>query len=135
MSVEAILKTHPRTLIADVALLARCIDECAECAGTCTVCADACLGEEEVGPLVRCIRLCLDCADACVDAGRILARNTEPDADTQRTALGACLAACRACAEECERHASHHEHCRLSAEECRRCERACSDLLAALAGE
>ena len=111
MSVEEILGTHRRPLIADVATLAACIDECAACAATCTI-----------------------CADACVDAGRILSRQTDPDADTQLTALEACLTACRACAAECERHAHHHEHCRLSAEECRRCERACDDLLAALGG-
>lgn len=50
----------------------------------------------------------------------------------------ACAATCTICADaclaECERHAHHHEHCRLSAEECRRCERACDDLLAALGG-
>jgi hypothetical protein len=134
MSVEEILGTHRRPLIAGVATLAACIDECAACAATCTICADACLAEPDIEALARCIRLCLDCADACVDAGRILSRQTDPDADTQRTALEACLTACRACAAECERHAHHHEHCRLSAEECRRCERACDDLLAALAG-
>jgi hypothetical protein len=134
MSVEEILGTHRRPLIADVATLAACIDECAACAATCTICADACLAEPDIEALARCIRLCLDCADACVDAGRILSRQTDPDADTQLTALKACLAACRACAAECERHAHHHEHCRLSAEECRRCERACDELLAALGG-
>ena len=131
---EEILGTHRRPLIADVATLAACIDECAACAATCTICADACLAEPDIAALARCIRLCLDCADACVDAGRILSRQTDPDADTQLTALKACLTACRACAAECERHAHHHEHCRLSAEECRRCERACDDLLAALGG-
>ena len=134
MSVEQILKTHPRPLIADVAVLAGCIDECSECAATCTICADASVAEDDVQTMVRCIRLCLDCADACVDAGRILSRQTDPDAATQRTALEACLTVCHACAEECERHAGHHEHCRLCAEECRRCERACEDLLAALPG-
>jgi hypothetical protein len=132
MSVELILKTHPRSLIAETAVLARCIDECSECAATCTICADACLGEGDVSDLVRCIRLCLDCADVCVQTGRILSRQTDPDADVQRGALNVCLAACRASAAECERHAAHHEHCRLCAEECRRCERACADLLAAL---
>ena len=134
MSVEQILRTHPRPPITDVAVLAACIDECAECAATCTICADACLAEPDPAPLRRCIRVCLDCADACIDAGRILSRQTDPDADTQLTALKACLAACRACAAECERHAHHHEHCRLSAGECRRCERACDDLLGALGG-
>ena len=134
MSVHEILGTHRRPLIADVATLAACIDECAACAATCTICADACLAEPDIEALARCIRLCLDCSDACVDAGRILSRQTDPDADTQLTALQACLTATRACAAECERHAHHHEHCRLSAEECRRCERACDDLLAALGG-
>ena len=132
MSVAEILRTHPRPLIADIAVLAACIDECAECAATCTVCADASLAEDDVREMVRCIRLCLDCADACVDAGRILSRQTDPDRDTQVTALEACLAVCRACAAECQRHAQRHEHCRLSADECRKCEARCDELLAAL---
>jgi hypothetical protein len=134
MSVAAILEVHPSRLIAEVGVLARCIDECGECAATCTVCADACLAEEDVRALARCARLCLDCADACVDAARILGRQSDPDPSTQLAALEACRIACRASAEECERHAHHHEHCRLCAEECRRCERACSELLQALGG-
>src|SRR4051794_31880175 len=81
VSVEDILGTHQRPLIADVATLAACIDECAACAATCTICADACLAEPDIAELARCVRLCLDCADACVDAGRILSRQTDPDAD------------------------------------------------------
>jgi hypothetical protein len=134
MSVEGILRTHPRPAVADVALLARCIDECGACEATCTICSDACLGEDDVAPLVRCIRRCLDCADACDSTARIVSRQTEPNPAAQRSAVEACVAACRACAEECERHAHHHEHCRLCAEQCRRCERACEELLAALAG-
>jgi hypothetical protein len=34
--------------------------------------------------------------------------------------------------EECESHAEHHEHCRVCAESCRRCEQACNDLLSSL---
>ena len=133
MKVEEILKAHPRPPIADLPVLVRCIEECADCASLCTICADASLAEDDVVTLVRCVRLCLDCADACTDTGRIVSRQTDPDADTQRTALEACRAVCLACGDECERHAAHHEHCRLSAEECRRCQRACEDLLAALA--
>ena len=133
MSAEAILRTHPRPPTADVAALARCIDECGACEASCTICADACLAEDDVGALAHCIRLCLDCADACDAAMRILARQTDPHPPTQLNALEACLAACRACADECELHAQHHEHCRLSAEECRRCEQACEELRSALA--
>jgi hypothetical protein len=132
MSVEAILRTHPRPLIADRAVLARCLDECAACTATCTICADAC-GAEDDRSMVRCARLCLDCADACAAAGRILGRQTDPHPPTQLNALEACLAACRACADECETHAAHHEHCRLCAEECRRCEEACEALRVVIA--
>ena len=132
MSAEAILRTHVRPLAADATLLGRCLDECGACETTCTICADACLAEDDVRDLVHCIRLCLDCADACAAAVRILGRQTDPHPPTQLNTLEACLAACRACADECELHAHHHEHCRLSAEECRRCESACQDLLTAL---
>src|SRR3954463_11329848 len=101
MSVEEILGTHRRPLIANVATLAACIDECAACAATCTICADACLAEPDIAELARCIRLCLECADACVDAGRLLSRQTDPDADTQLTALDACRAGGRPGAVEC----------------------------------
>jgi hypothetical protein len=37
------------------------------------------------------------------------------------------------CGDECERHAQHHEHCRICEEVCRVCERACNDALTALA--
>jgi hypothetical protein len=46
--------------------------------------------------------------------------------------IEACAAACRASGEECERHAHHHEHCRICAATCRRCEQSCSDLLAVI---
>src|SRR6478752_936035 len=94
VTVEAILRSHPRPLIADAAVLARCIDECAASAGTCTICADACLAENDVRSMAPCIRLCLDCADPRVAAGRVLSRQTDPDASSQVALLEACLAAC-----------------------------------------
>ncbi|MGC5077785.1 hypothetical protein [Agrococcus sp. DT81.2] len=54
------------------------------------------------------------------------------DGPITRAMLEACRAACRACAEECERHADMHEHCRICADACRRCETASADLLATL---
>jgi hypothetical protein len=44
-----------------------------------------------------------------------------------------CAQACNASAAECDRHAAHHEHCRLCAEVCRRCERASQNVLSTLA--
>jgi len=74
----------------------------------------------------------LDCADACDTTGRIVTRQTEPDLGVVRAVVEACATACRVCGDECERHAAHHEHCRISAQVCRRCERACNDLIAAI---
>jgi hypothetical protein len=132
VTVREILELHPRPSGLDRKLLLTCIDECFECAATCTSCADADLAEEDVREMVRCIRLCLDCSDLCDATGRIVTRQTEPDLGLIGATLEACLVACRACAQECDRHAAHHEHCRLCAEVCRRCEAACADLLAAI---
>jgi hypothetical protein len=132
MTVQEIIETHPQPTSLDRVALLRCIDECFACAATCTSCADACLGEQDVHELVRCVRLNLDCADACEAAGRILIRQTAPDVGLLSATIEACAVACRACGEECERHAAHHEHCRLCAEACRRCEQACDDLFATI---
>jgi hypothetical protein len=132
MTVQEMIRTNPHSPSVSSDELLRCIDECVDCAATCTSCADACLGEEDVAELVRCIRLCLDCADMCEAAGRILIRQTSPDLDVLRATVEACATACRACGDECDRHAAHHEHCRVCAEVCRRCEQACNDLLATM---
>ena len=123
------LETYPRDINVDRELLARCIDACSDCAQACTACADDCLSEESVAHLVKCIRTNLDCADVCEATGRVLSRQTEYDANITRPVLEACIAACRSCGDECERHAAHGmEHCRVCAEACRRCEQACQEL-------
>ena len=58
----------------------------------------------------------------------IIGRQTDYDAAVARPLLGACVAICKSCGDECERHA-HMPHCRVCAEACRRCEQACRDLL------
>ncbi|WP_281805769.1 four-helix bundle copper-binding protein [Methylocystis echinoides] len=40
--------------------------------------------------------------------------------------------ACCLCADECEKHAPQHEHYRVCAEACRRCEQACKEALRSL---
>ena len=101
-TVERMLETHPRPAQLDHAALVACIEDCFDCAQTCTACADACLGEPDVPMVLRCIRTCLDCADVCQTTGRLASRQTEPDLAVLRAQLAACLAACRACAAECE---------------------------------
>jgi hypothetical protein len=82
--------------------------------------------------LIRCIRLCLDCGDVCTATGQILSRQTDFEPALARSVVEACAQACRVCGEECERHADHHEHCRVCADVCRRCEQACDDVLSIL---
>jgi hypothetical protein len=130
---KQMLESHPRGAAVKVGPLIECIEACLDCAQSCTACADACLGEAEPAPLVRCIRTCLDCSDVCATTGRVLSRQTEFEADVARAVLEACAQACRTCGAECERHAGHHEHCRVCAEACLRCERACTGALSALA--
>jgi hypothetical protein len=108
--------------------LIRCIEECYSCAQTCTSCADACLAEEMVKELTQCVRLNLDCADVCNITGRIATRRTGSDDELIRRMLVTCAAACRLCGDECERHASRHEHCRICAETCRQCMQACQEV-------
>jgi hypothetical protein len=132
MTIEEMISAHPSVSSGERETLARCIEDCFTCAATCTACADACLGEDSVAELVPCIRLNLDCAEVCWAMGRLLARQTAFDPQLARVMLEACTIACRNCGEECERHAGHHDHCRVCAEACRHCEQSCTDLLAAL---
>jgi len=123
------ISTHPHVRGNTNDDLIRCIEECLDCAQSCTSCADACLGEEMVAQLTQCIRLNLDCADMCAVAGTVGTRRTGSNEEVIVRVLAACEAACRLCAEECERHAEHMEHCRICAESCRRCEAACRDAI------
>ncbi len=127
--VEQIINVHPQRPIQAMNELTQCIDAAYDCSQACVSCADACLAEPNVQSLKRCIRLNLDCADICDATGRILSRQTEPDSTILGTQLQALTAACRICAEECERHATAYAHCRVCAEASRRCEQATNRLL------
>ena len=129
MHVEQIIRSHPHVKGNTNDALIRCIQECLGCASSCVACADACLGEQAVQQLTQCIRLNLDCADVCAATGTIATRRTGSNEQIIRAMLRACADACRVCGGECERHASHHEHCRVCAEACRRCEQACEEAL------
>jgi hypothetical protein len=129
----AMIENYPADLGGiDREALAETIDACFSCAQACTACADACLSEpdDHLPMLRRCIRTDLDCADICQTTGRVLSRHTGYDANITRALLTACIQACRSCAGECEGH--EMAHCVACAAECRRCERACSALLAGL---
>lgn len=83
-----------------------------------------------VAHLTQCIRLDLDSADVCLATGKIGSRRTGSNEGLIRRQLEVCAEACGLCAEECEKHAGMHEHCRLCGEACRRCERACHAAIA-----
>jgi hypothetical protein len=132
VTIREMLEAHPQPPGGDRDVIVRCIEACIDSAAACTSCADADLGESDLPELVRCIRLCLDCADICDATGRIVTRQTESEGSVVRATVEACVTICRACREECERHAEHHEHCRICAQSCGRCEQACNALLASI---
>ena len=126
------LDTFSRTVNVDADVLAAAIDAMNDCAQACTADADANLSEPNLADMVRCIRLCLDCTDICAAAAAVTSRLVEYDPGVLRPLLESCVAICRSCGDECERHAPMHAHCRVCAQACRRCEQACRALLAAL---
>ncbi|HSK39153.1 MAG TPA: four-helix bundle copper-binding protein [Arenibaculum sp.] len=133
MNAHAMIATHPDVKGNVNEALVRCIEECYACAQTCTSCADACLAEDMVQDLRQCIRLDLDCADVCAATGSLATRRTGSNEELLRSMLQTCEAACRACGAECDRHAGKHEHCRICAEACHRCEQACQLAITSIA--
>ena len=127
MHIRTMLASHPERHGMVPEPVASCIEACFHCASICHACADACLAEDMVKDLTQCIRLDLDCADLCLTAGTMMLRRTGSNEDVLRRMVDACAVTCRLCAEECERHAAHHMHCKHCAEACRDCERACVD--------
>jgi hypothetical protein len=123
------LDSQPRTFDLDVGVLAATIDALTDCSQACTADVDADLSEQDLAEMVRCIRLCLDCVDVCTATAGVVSRQAEYDANVARPLLEACVAICKSCGDECERHAQHYAHCRVCAEACRRCEQACRELL------
>jgi hypothetical protein len=127
-----LLDAYPGTLNAGAGVLAATIDALSDCAQACIADADDDLGEENLAEMVTCIRLCWDCADVCTATLGVVTRQTAYDASVTRPLLEACVAVCNSCGDECERHARHHEHCRICEQACRRCEQACRELLSTL---
>ena len=122
------LDTYSPPLAVDAGLLAAAIEAASDCAQACNADTDADLSEQNLAEMVTCIRLCLDCTDICTATAGVLSRPAEQDLNATRLLVGSCVAICQSCGDECERHA-HMPHCRVCAEACRRCERACRDLL------
>lgn len=132
MHAMEMISTHPEVRGHTNDVLIRCIEECYDCAQICLSCADACLAEPMVLELRQCIRLNLDCSDVCLATGALASRRTGSNEALLRMMIETCAEACRRCGEECQRHAEHHEHCRICAEACLRCERVCNEAAATI---
>ena len=128
MYTQAIIAAHPDVRGAVNTALVAAIDEMYACAQACTSCADGCLAEQRVTALRQCIRLNLDCADV-----RHHSHTREPQNGLGRRGRPQ-YARCvhhglPSVRRECQRHASHHGHCRICADACRKCEVACQQAL------
>ena len=126
------LDTYSSSASADAEVLAAAIDALSDCAQACNADVDADLSEQNLADMVTCIRLCLECTDICTATVGVISRPAVYDASVTRPLLEACVASCKSCGDECERHAQMHAHCRVCEQACRRCEQACRELLAAL---
>jgi uncharacterized membrane protein len=130
--VREMFRTHPSPASDAGDEAAALVSAATECALVCTTCADACLEEADPTRLRTCIRTNLDCADICQTTARLVARPGKQHAGLLRAQLEACATACRACADECEKHADAHEHCAVCAAACRACAEACDRMAGAL---
>jgi hypothetical protein len=126
------LSTYPHHSRIDAGVLAGAIDALSDCVQACIADVDADLSESDLADMVKCIRLCLQCTDVCAATLGVVSRSAEHDAKVTKPLVEACVAICRSCGEECERHAKMHAHCRVCGEACRRCEQACQKLLDAI---
>ena len=98
------LDTYPGTCGVDAAVLAAAIDALSDCAQACTADVDADLSEQNLAEMVKCIRLCLDCTDVCTATLGVVSRQTHSNPAITRPLLEACVAVCKSCGDECERH-------------------------------
>lgn len=129
MTLTDALAHHPARDTFDLPELIRAIEACQQCASLCAVCADSDLARDDAG-MHGCIRTCLDCSAVCAVTATILSRPT-PSGDAWEALVRACIASCRECAVECEKH--DHVCCQACAKACRECEQALQQLLAAAA--
>lgn len=93
------------------------------CQGVCNYCFNACLQEEDVKMMTRCIKMDKSCSEICGTTLSFVASSCGLTADI----LPVCIKACRACAEECEKH--DYQHCQDCAKACKECAKACIEYL------
>ena len=121
MSIKEMIREHPQVGTDFNEELAEAVKHAMYCAAICNSCADACSAEDM--DMRECIRLCMDCSDICTATYRVASRRTSGNVRVIEAQLRTCIAACEACAIECDKH--DHAHCRRCATMCRECARDC----------
>lgn len=117
----------------DNAVLGEAINTLGAAAQASAACADACLDEYDLRR--ECVVACLTNADVCEITARVLSRTARWDLSVVHSLVDAAAKACSSCATSCEAHADTAKHCAVCAEDCRRAERACQQLLTAIAAQ
>ena len=95
------------------------------CAAECNNCATASLDEDNIKMMATCIKLDMDCATICTATATLLSRNSKHG----KHLMNECIEVCTACAEECEKHADMHQHCKTCAAACMACVEACKQAM------
>jgi hypothetical protein len=118
----------PETGSAPESLFDKCAKACSDCERLCEACATYCAkllakGDEHH---LQTLASCRDCASLCSTASQIVAR----DGLFADLVCRACEEACARCAAHCEQHAQGDAMMTRCAEECRKCETACREMLA-----
>jgi hypothetical protein len=103
-----------------------CAKECSDCQRECDSCANHCAHMVADGKKdhLKTLGTCADCATLCTTAARITARQ----GPFAVAACEACTKACAGCGAGCEKFPDD-AHMKRRAEECRRCEKACRDMI------
>jgi hypothetical protein len=114
------------------ASLAAAIDAMLECEEATTACAAAMVTEDDVRAMQDAIIRDMNCTDVVGATRRVVSRGS--DSALLSSQLEACVMACEHSAEQCVKHAVHHEHCRICSQATRRCAEACRQVLRGLHG-
>jgi hypothetical protein len=107
--------------------MAACARACSDCQRACDMCSTHCANQLLAGHKehVTTLASCRDCADFCSTAAEIVARG----GPFATLICGSCAEACAQCGAACEKFPDD-AHMKACAVECRKCEKACRDMVA-----
>ncbi|PJJ70617.1 hypothetical protein CLV46_0139 [Diaminobutyricimonas aerilata] len=112
----------------DMDMMQRCMETLTAAEQACVMCAD---GDAEAG-MAMCASMCMNCADVSSAMMRMMLRPSGFEMQSMMAMMQATMTMMTACAEECEKHADMHEHCKLCAQACRTAAEAMDDMMASM---